>query len=64
MRNWNISDIFFSLSSIEGRKQPRRPEIFAPCIATMPSARARYENGFLILRRIVFILETSTPVVP
>ena len=27
-RNWNISDIFFSLSSTEGRKQRRRPEKF------------------------------------
>ena len=25
-RNWNISDIFFSLSPIEGQKQRRRPE--------------------------------------
>ena len=29
-RNWNISDIFFSLSSIEGREQRRQPETFAP----------------------------------
>ena len=29
-RNWYISDIFFSLSSIEGQKQQRWPEIFAP----------------------------------
>ena len=33
-RNWNISDIFFSLSSIEGRKQRRRPETFVPCMGT------------------------------
>ena len=30
-RNWNISDTFFSLSSIERRKQWRRPETFASC---------------------------------
>ena len=37
--NWNISDIFFSLRSIEGRKHSRQPEIFAPCMETMPSER-------------------------
>ncbi|KAJ4434218.1 hypothetical protein ANN_22766 [Periplaneta americana] len=30
---WNISDIFFFSSSIEGRKQWRRPETFAPELA-------------------------------
>ena len=44
-RNWNISDIFFSLSSIEGRKQGRRPKAVAPCTGTMPSERAWQENG-------------------
>ena len=44
-RNWNISDIFFFLSSIESRKQRRRPVTFAPCMGTMPSERARQENG-------------------
>ena len=29
-RNWNISNMFCSLSSIEGRKQRRRPETFVP----------------------------------
>ena len=43
-RNWNNSDIFFSLSSIEGRKQRKRPETFAPCMGTMPSEGARQEN--------------------
>ena len=53
--NWNISDIFFSLSSIEGQKQP---ETFAPCVWTMPSEIAQQENGFLVLRRSVLILVT------
>ena len=44
-RNWNISDIFFSLSSIEGQKQQRQPETFALCMGTMLSERARQENG-------------------
>ena len=30
MEKWDISDIFFSLSSIEGRKQQRQPETFVP----------------------------------
>ena len=55
-RNWNISNIFFSLSSIEGRKQWRRPETFALCMGTMPSERGQQENGFLVLRRIVLTL--------
>ena len=57
-RNWNIFNIFFSLTSIEERKQRRRPETFAPCMGTMPSERARQENGFLVLRRIVLTLVT------
>ena len=57
-RNWNISDIFFSLSSIKGRKLRRRRETFAPCMGTIPSERAQKENGFLILRRIVLTLAT------
>ena len=56
-KNWNISDIFFSLSSIEGRKQRRRPETFSPCMGTMPSERARQEN-LLVLSRIVLTLVT------
>ena len=51
-RNWNISDIFFSLSSIEEQKWSRQPETFAPYMATMLSERAQQENGFLVLRRI------------
>ena len=39
-----------------GRKQRRRPETFAPCMGTMPSVRARQENGFLVLRRIALTL--------
>ena len=35
-RNWNISDIFFTLSSIEGRKQRRQPETLATYIGIMP----------------------------
>ena len=57
-RNWNISDIFFSLISIEGRKQRRQPETFASCMGTMPSERAWQENGFLVSRRIVLTLVT------
>ena len=57
-RNWNISGIFFSLSSIEGRKQQRRPETFAPCMGTIPSERARQENSFLVSKRIVLTLVT------
>ena len=48
----------FSLSSIEGRKQRRRPETFAPCMEIMPWERVRQENGFLVLRRIVLTLVT------
>ena len=44
-RNWNISDMFFCLSSIEGRKQ-RWPETFAPCMGTMPSERASKKMVF------------------
>ena len=41
-RNWNISDIVFSLSSIESRKERKRPEIFAPCMGTIaPESTAR-----------------------
>ena len=47
------------LSSIEGRKQRRRPETFAPCMATMPSQRARQGNGFLVLRRIFFYISVT-----
>ena len=50
--NWNISDIFFCLSSIEGRKQRKRPETLAPCMGTIPSEGARQENDFVVLRRI------------
>ena len=45
-RNWNISDIFFTLSSIEGRKQLRRPEIFAVCMGTKSSEKAGQEMVF------------------
>ena len=31
-RNLYISDVFISFSSIEGRKQQRRPETFAQCM--------------------------------
>ena len=48
-RNWNISDIFFSLISMEGQKQQRR----SMCMGTMLLERARQENGFLVLRRII-----------
>ena len=34
-RNWNISEIFFSLSSKEGQKQRRWPETFALYMETM-----------------------------
>ena len=57
-RNWNISDILCSLSSIEGRKQRRRPETFAPCMGTIPPERARHENRFLVLKMIVLTLVT------
>ena len=57
-KNWNISDIFFSLSSIKGQKQRRWPETFAPCMGTMPLEREQQENGFLILRRIILRLVT------
>ena len=56
--NRNISDIFFSLSSIEGRKQQRQPETFAYCMGSVSSERARQENGFLVLRRIVLTFVT------
>ena len=57
-RNWNVLDIFFYLSSIEGRKQRRLPETFLPCMGTIPSERARKENGFLVFKRIVLTLLT------
>ena len=59
-RNWNIYDILFCLSSKEVRKQRKRPETFAPRMGTMPSERARQENGFLVQRRIVLTL-SDTP---
>ena len=37
-------------------KAAEATKIFAPCMGTMPSERARQENGFLILRRIVLTL--------
>ena len=46
MEKNNFSDIFFSLSSIDGRKQRRRPETFPPRVGIMPSQRARQENWF------------------
>ena len=57
-KNWNIYDIFFSSNSIEGRKLRRRPETFTPCMRRMPSERARQENSFLVLKRIVSTLMT------
>ena len=45
-RNWNIFDIFFSLRSIEGRKQRRRAETFVSYMRTVPPERARQENWF------------------
>ena len=35
------------LSSIERRKQRRRPDTLAPCMGTIPSERAQQENGSL-----------------
>ena len=49
---WNISEIFFTLSSIEG------PETFAPCMGTIPLERAQQEHAFLVLRRIILTLVT------
>ena len=57
-RNWNISDMFFSLSSIEGQKQWRRPETFASYMGTKSSEKTRQENGFLILSWIALTLVT------
>ncbi|KAJ4440470.1 hypothetical protein ANN_08611 [Periplaneta americana] len=57
-RKWNISDIFLFLSSVEGRKQRNGAETFAPRMGTMLSERARQENGFLVLRRVVLTLVT------
>ena len=57
-RIWNISDIFFSLSSIKGKKERKRLETFSPCMGTLPSERARQKNDFLVLGRIVFTLVT------
>ena len=55
-RNWKISNIFFSLSSKEERKQRRRPETFATCMGAIQLERARQENGFLVLKRTVLTL--------
>ena len=57
-RNWNISHIFFSLSSIEGRNKQRWLETFAQFMGTMPLERAHQENCFLVLRRIALTLMT------
>ena len=54
----NISDTFFSSSSLEGRKRRRQPEIFAPCMGTVPSEGAQQENDFLNLGGIVLTLVT------
>ena len=54
----NISDIFFSLSSTEGAKVAEAPINIASCMGKMPSKRARQENCFLVLRRIVLTLVT------
>ena len=56
-RNRNISDIFLSLSSVEGLKHWRQPVTFVPCTGTMPVDRARQEN-VLLLRRIILTLVT------
>ena len=58
MEKLELFDIFFSLSSIEVRKQWRRPETFTPCMGTMPSERAQEENDFLVLWKIVLTLVT------
>ena len=42
----------------KGTKGAGRPETFALCMGTTPSERARQENGFLILRRIILTLVT------
>ena len=57
-RNSNISDIFFSLSSIDGRKQRRWPGTFAPCMGTMLTERARQENIFRFKEDRVIISDT------
>ena len=41
--------------------QRRLPKTFAPCMGTMPSERARQENVFLALMRIVLTLVTGRP---
>ena len=57
-RKWSaISDIVFSLRSIEGRKKRRRPKAFAPCMGKMPSERVRQENGFLVLTLVILRVE-------
>ena len=41
-----------------GAKAAEGAETFAPYMGTMPSERARQENSFLVLRRIVLTLVT------
>ena len=41
-----------------GAKAEEAPETFAPCIGTIPPERARQDNGFLVLRRVVLTLVT------
>ena len=51
-----LTHIFFSLSSIEGRKQRRRPETFCAVYGDNAIGESPQENGFLVLRRIVLTL--------
>ena len=56
LSNWDISDIFLSLSSIEGRNQRRRPETIAPEDKAIGESTAR--KWFSRLQRIVLTLVT------
>ena len=47
----HFQHILLFKSSIEGRKQRRRPEIFALCMGTMPLERAQQDHG----KKMVFL---------
>ena len=45
---------YYSRSSIEGRKQRRRPETFAPCKGTIPSERVEARKRFSRFKKNLF----------
>ena len=56
--NWSTTEPQIKNKKNEGQKHQKWSEIFSPCMGTMPSERARQENVFFALRRIVLTLVT------